>query len=77
MMIERNKPLEKATTEEKIIFYFIGISIVLIYALQLEKGQNLPSFKKKIEDYLCDLFPHSSNENYARHNLPIANQIRT
>lgn len=77
MLTIRTHPLDSRSVEETSVFYLVMISAVVVYGLFILKGTYLKDFKKKIEDYLCDLFPHSSNENYARHNLPIANNIRT
>ena len=77
MLAIRAQPLSSRSIEETSAFYLVMGAVVLVYGLFMLKGSYLNDFKKKIEDYLCDLFPHSSNENYARHNLPIANQIRT
>ena len=77
MLTIRSQPLSSRSVEETSVFYLVMISVVVVYGLFMLKGTYLKDFKKKIEVYLCDLFPHSSNENYARHNLPIANHIRT
>lgn len=73
----RNTSIAKVTLQDKMIFYFAMLAFLLIYLLNLAKMKTQTDFQEKIESYLRDLFPHSNNENYARTNLPVSNNIRT
>ena len=70
-------PIQSVGIKSKILFYMLLAGVIACFYVSHRKGQVYRSFQRKIEDYLCDLFPHSSNANYARANLPVANQVRT
>lgn len=75
--INRNMPLKKGLSESQYYMYLVLLSILLCYWITLWKLSYHLNFQQKIERYLCDLFPHSNNENYIRTNIPVSNNIRT
>lgn len=74
---KRNQPLAASVKSNQVSLYLILGCIVVAYALYLMKSAAYFSFQSKIERYLCNLFPHSNNENYARSNIPVSNNVRT
>ena len=77
LFVNRNTRIDSLTTLELATFVYSLVSILLMYALNSIKLRSHKSFQYKIESHLRELFPHSSNENYARANLPVSNNIRT
>ena len=77
MIDQRNDPLFNQNSTRTVACWLLAGLFCAIFWLYLAKAKKHRSFKQKIEKYLCDLFPHSNNENYARENLPVANNIRT
>lgn len=73
----RNQPPDPVSTEDLFTFYFMLACIISVYLLLNFKHRYYLDFRSKIEGHLQELFPHSNNENYARENVPVSNNIRT
>ena len=74
---DRNKAVRFVTLKVTVLFYMFLLGVFGCFWIAHKKAKVYRSFQSKIEDYLCDLFPHSNNANYARSNLPVSNQVRT
>ena len=77
MYTGRNTPLDSPDKITTACFYILAVNLLIVYSIFQLKFYGQKDFKTRIENYLMDLFPHSSNENYARSNLPVVNSVRT